>query len=151
MDDWTDRIVGARMALDQEFEPEIRSSEFSRQEWGLVMTAVEFRIEDATDPDRARLVGDTSNLEAVVPEMERVAEQQSSMHGAGEDSGGLLDNVLGALGFGGGGDSGVDEQKVATAESLVADYAEQLQELLEERGRWEEVREAAAGQQEQEQ
>jgi len=148
MDDWTDRIVGARMALDQEFEKEIRGSQFSRQEWGLVMTAVEFRIEDAADPERARLVGDTSNLDAIVPEMERVAQQQSQMHGAGggDDSGGLLDNVLGALGFGGSDDGGVDQEKVAAAESLVADYAEQLQELLEERGRWDEIREAAAQQ-----
>ncbi len=146
MDDWTDRIVGARMALDQEFEKEIRGSQFSRQEWGLVMTAVEFRIEDATDPEHARLVGDTSNLDAIVPEMERVAQQQSNMHGASDDSGGLLDNVLGALGVGGSDDSGVDEQKVAAAETLVAEYTDQLQELLEDRGRWNEVREAAAEQ-----
>jgi hypothetical protein len=148
MEDWTDRIVGARMALDQEFEEQVRGSRFSRQEWGLVMTAVEFRIEDAGDPDRARLVGDTTNLEAIIPEMERVAQQQSNMHGAGgdDDSGGILGNVLGALGLGGSDDGGVDEEKVAAAESLVADYTEELQVKLEEQGRWEEIREAAATQ-----
>jgi hypothetical protein len=148
MDDWTDRLVGARMALDQEFEEQVRGSRFSRQEWGLVMTAVEFRIEDAGDPDRARLVGDTSNLEAIIPEMERVAQQQSNMHGAGgdDDSGGIIDNVLGALGLGGSEDTGVDEEKVAAAESLVADYTDELQVKLEEQGRWDEIREAAAAQ-----
>ncbi|MFB6255890.1 MAG: DUF5799 family protein, partial [Haloplanus sp.] len=59
MSNWTDRIVGDRMAVDREFSDRVRASEFSNQEWGLVMTAVDFEIEHAEDPDRARIVADT--------------------------------------------------------------------------------------------
>lgn len=146
MSDWQDSIVGARMAVDQEFSQRVVESEFNRQQWGLIMTAVEFDIEHPDDPDRARLVADTSKLPHVMPELEN-AGHEGAMMGAGRDpaserGGGLLDSVKGALGLDddGGGD---DEQRRRAAESLAEEYATELQAHLESEGRWAEVRAAA--------
>jgi hypothetical protein len=144
--DWTDRIVGARMAVDDEFEDRLQRSEFSRQEWGLVMTAVEFEIEHADDPDRARIVADTDNLPAIMPELERIGDMSPMGAGAsgssGSSSGGVLDSVKSALGLGGGG-NGIDEEKQENAEQLTAEYAEKLQQHLENKGKWDEIRSVA--------
>ncbi|WP_435194716.1 DUF5799 family protein [Natronomonas sp. EA1] len=143
MSNWQDRIVGARMAVDNEFAPEITNSQFSRQEWGLIMTAVEFDIENA-DTDDARLVADTSNLEDIMPEVERVAkmQQQAGMGGEKEKSG-LLGSVKSALGLGSSkSKKETDAEKVAAAEALAQNYATALQEHLEKNGSWESVRDA---------
>jgi hypothetical protein len=147
MADWTDRIVGARMAVDQEFTERVAESRFSRQQWGLIMTAVAFDVEHPDDPDRARIVADTSKLPAVLPELDNV---ESAMQGTvpgqqSERSGGLLGGLRDALGFGGGdgGDASADEQQQAAAEELAQEYAAELQAHLESNDRWEEVRVAA--------
>jgi hypothetical protein len=145
--DWTDRIVGARMTIDDRYASTVEGSRFSRQEWGLIMTAVEFEIEHAADDERARLVADTSGLSAVMPELERVRNSQGGMGGgtssrrSGESggSGGFLGSMKDALGLGGG---GVDPEETEAAEELAAGYAAELQSYLEEQGRWEEVRAA---------
>jgi hypothetical protein len=145
---WTDRIVGARMAVDGEFSGEIDRSTFSRQEWGLVMTAVEFDIEHADDAERAELVARTDHLEDVLPELERAREAQAAM-AAGQEpdsGGGFLDNLKDALGFGGGGDD-IDEEELREAKRLADAYAGQLQSHLEEQGRWAEIRTAYLEQQ----
>lgn len=143
---WTDRIVGARMATDREFEDRLRQSEFERQEWGLIMTAVEFDIEHPEDPERARLVGDTENLPAIIPELERI-NKDKRMGGAagGRDSGdgGVLGSIKSALGMSGT-DDRFDESKVEAAEALVAEYTDMLQARLESNDRWEEIRRIAA-------
>ena len=142
---WTDMIVGDRMAVDNEFNSEIEASEFSRQEWGLIMTAVEFEIEEP-GTDRARLVANTDNLSAVMPEMDRIAEQQRGMggggSGGGSSGGGLLGSLRDALGLGG--SAGADEDRIRAAEDLADAYAKELQRHLEERGKWEQVCAAAA-------
>jgi hypothetical protein len=145
--DWTDRIAGERMAVDQRFNEHVKASSFSSQQWGLVMTAVEFEIESPGDPDAARIVANTSKLSSVMPEMERVANQ-SPMGGPGGDSGGsggggLLSGVKDALGFGGSG--GGNKQQEEEAARLAQEYAEQLQEKLESNGRWQSVCEQAQG------
>lgn len=144
MPNWTDRIVGARMAVDREFNDHLRGADLSRQEWGLVMTAVEFQIENPENPDDARLFGDTSQLPAILPEMERVANM-NAMSGAPQqdDSGGVLGSIKDRLGFGG--SSGVSDETVDEAERLVGVYTEELQTYLVEHGRWHEVCEIAAG------
>jgi len=145
--DWTELMMRARMTVDQEFEQRVSESEFSRQEWSLVMTAVEFDLHDPDDPETARLVGNTEKLPAVLPEMERVAGA-NPMTGAapapdeGGNGGRLLDSVKGALGLGG--DDGPDEKKIAAAEALVDEYAERLQAELERSGQWEHVLAVAA-------
>jgi hypothetical protein len=58
------------------------------------------------------------------------------------DSEGILDGVKSALGLGGG--DGVDREQLAAAEEMVQMYADDLQEKLQARSKWEEVREAAA-------
>lgn len=144
MSDWRDQIVGARMAVDSEFAPRIENSEFSRQEWGLIMTATTFEIENPGDPEAARLVADTSELPAIMPELEKVASMgPMGAPGGADDSSGILDRLFDAFGLGGG-DGETDEERLAAAERLTAEYARALQEHLEETGRWEDVREAAS-------
>lgn len=145
--DWTDRIVGARMAVDSEFEDRLQHSEFSRQEWGLVMTAVEFDIEHPDDPDRARIVANTSNLDAIMPELDRMSDM-TPMGASDNSSDGVLDSVKNALGFGGGND--IDEEQREQAEQLAAEYAEELQQHLEQRGKWDDIRTIASEQTESE-
>jgi hypothetical protein len=139
MSDWTDAIVGDRMAVDREFNERVRASEFTNQEWGLIMTAAEFDIEDADDPEAARIVSDTEKLPQIMPELENVSSQMNAMPGGGRDDsgGGFLSNVKETL-FGG--DSGPDQAKLEAAEDLTQEYADTLQEHLERKGKWEQVR-----------
>ncbi|GAB3669176.1 DUF5799 family protein [Halopiger thermotolerans] len=151
--DWTDRIVGARMTLDQEFSSRIAESQFSNQQWSLIMTATELEIEHADDPERARIVANTDKLDQIMPELENVQSGMGAMGGpgggsgadagnAGGSGGGLVDSIKGALGLGGGG-SGHDA-KLEAAERLTQEYADELQSKLESNGKWDSVREVAA-------
>lgn len=152
MADWTDQIVGARMSVDQEFSRRVTNSTFSNQEWGLIMTATEFEIEHADDPDRARIVADTSKIDQVLPELEKMSEQMGAMgaggggrRSGGSGGGGFLDSVKSAFGLGGGGDGGDDHADTKqAAEELTQEYAQELQAHLEGNGRWEEIRTIAA-------
>lgn len=152
-------LVGARMRVDSEFATQVEASQFSRQEWSLIMTAVEFDVDRAGDAERARLVADTSKIAEIMPEVQRVADAQGrGMQGMGRPGGsgrslgtGLLDAVSDALGLGrsggrgegGSGDTAVDPETISAAESLVDHYATELQAHLERNGRWEDVRRAA--------
>ncbi|WP_251343278.1 DUF5799 family protein [Haloplanus halophilus] len=142
MSNWTDRIVGDRMAVDREFSERVRASEFTNQEWGLIMTAVEFEIEHPEDPERARIVPDTENLAQMMPELKKVGQGAGPAPGgerSRQDSGtGVLDAVRGALGLG----DGDEEDRLDEAERLVGEYADELQTRLEEQGKWADVREA---------
>lgn len=143
MANWTDSIVGDRMTVDREFNERIAASEFSSQEWGLIMTATELEIEHADDPERARIVADTEKLPQIMPELKNVRSQMAQMGGAPSDSGtassgGLFDSIKGALGFGGGGSADAERQKAA--ERLVQEYADELQRHLESKGKWKQVR-----------
>ncbi|MWV64915.1 hypothetical protein GRS48_08800 [Halorubrum sp. JWXQ-INN 858] len=144
MSDWTDSIVGDRMTVDREFNERVVASEFTSQEWGLIMTATEFEIEDADDPEQARIVADTSKLPAIMPELENVRSQVAAMGGApagddrGGSGGGIVAAIKGALGLGG--DGGPDDEDLAAAERLVGEYADALQAHLEDTGKWERVR-----------
>ncbi len=147
---WTDRIVGARMSVDKEFSSRIASSQFSSQQWSLIMTATEFEIEHPEDPDRAQIVANTEKIDQILPELDNVQSQMGAMGGqaggsqSGSSGGGVLDSIKGALGLGGGdGGSSYDEERQA-AEQLTQEYADQLQSHLESSGRWESVRRAAA-------
>ncbi|NHN58984.1 MULTISPECIES: DUF5799 family protein [Halorussus] len=143
---WQDIIVGDRMAVDQEFAQRVTDSEFSRQEWGLIMTAVEFEIEHPDDDERARIVADTSKVEQVMPELENIRNQMNSMAGGGgggDGGGGVFDSVKDALGLGGGG-GGVDRERVEAANRLAQEYAGELQQRLESQGKWKQVRNAAS-------
>ncbi|MFU8869375.1 DUF5799 family protein [Natronococcus sp.] len=150
---WTDRIVGERMTVDQEFSARVQDSRFSSQQWSLIMTAAEFEIEDADDPERARIVANTEKVDQIIPELENVEQQMGAMGGQGGgggtpgasgSSGGVVDSILGALGLGG--DGGDDrEEQLRAAEQLTQEYADELQNQLESKGRWESVRQAAAG------
>ena len=145
MSNWTDAIVGERMTVDREFNDRIRQSEFSNQEWGLIMTAVEFEIEDATDPEDARIVADTSKLPQIMPELDNISQQMGAMAGGGADggsSGGAFGDIVSDIkdAILGGGGSGVDDQKLEAAERLTQEYADELQRHLESKGKFEQVR-----------
>ncbi|MFC6755395.1 MULTISPECIES: DUF5799 family protein [Haloarcula] len=147
-DDWTGRIAGERMTVDRQFTDRIEASSFSNQQWGLVMTAVEFDIEGADEPETATLVADTSKLPSIMPELDKVG-QGGPMGGvpSGSDSrdssgsGGFLSGVKAALGLAGGGG---DDDRTEEAEQLAQAYADELQQKLESNGRWESVCEQAA-------
>lgn len=140
--DWRDRVVGDRMAVDRDFGPQVEQSRFSRQEWGLIMTATEFEIEHPGDPERARIVADTTNVPAILPEFENLAQGMAGMGSAsGSGSTGFLAAVKNALGLGGG--STPDEGDVEAATELTTAYAAALQARLEDQGRWEEIRAVA--------
>ncbi|TKX51079.1 hypothetical protein EXE48_08325 [Halorubrum sp. ASP1] len=144
MSEWTDAIVGERMTVDNQFNERVAASRFSSQEWGLIMTATEFEIENADDPEAARVVADTSSLPAIMPELENLRSQMAGMGGApggdsgGSGGGGVVDSIKGALGLGGGG--GSSDEELEAAERLVQEYADELQAHLEEVGKWEQVR-----------
>lgn len=144
---WMDRIVGDRMAVDREFTERVNESRFSSQQWGLIMTATEFEIRNPADPENARLVADTEKLPQIMPELEKIDAQVQAAGGAGGStgssggSGGLLGSLKSALGLGGSGASDEDQQ---AAKALVAEYADRLQQRLEEQGKWEPTCEMAA-------
>ncbi len=135
MSNWTDAIVGHRMTVDQEFSERVQASQFSNAEWGLIMTATEFEIDDADDPDSARIVANTSNVEAIIPELESIRSQTAAMGGQPggsreESTAGLFGSLKSALGFGKGGSENVDQEKLAAAERLTQEYAEALHSHL---------------------
>jgi len=146
-DDWTDRFVGDRMAVDQEFNQRVAQSGFSSQEWGMIMTAVELEIENADDPEAARLVADTEKLPQVMPALDDVRDQMGAMGGApsggassSSGGGGIFGTIKSLLGGGGGGND--EREQAATA--LAQEYAEQFQERLESQGKWERACQTAA-------
>ena len=138
--DWTDRIVGERMQVDQEFNEKVAASNFSNQQWGLIMTAVEFEIENPDDPENARIVANTGKVESIVPELENIDQRtgMAAQGGGSGSSGGLLDGVKNALGLGGSG-GGVDREQLAAAEEMAQLYAGDLQDKLQSRGKWDEI------------
>ncbi|MGQ4555654.1 DUF5799 family protein [Halobellus sp. GM3] len=142
MADWTDSIVGDRMAVDREFNDRVESSRFSNQEWGLIMTATELEIENADDPERAQLVADTDKLPQIMPELDNIRSQMPQMGGPdgddGSSGGGFVDSLKGALGISAGG--GSDEERLDDAKRLTQDYANELQRHLESKNKWEQVR-----------
>ncbi|PSP72854.1 hypothetical protein BRC86_11320 [Halobacteriales archaeon QS_3_64_16] len=149
--EWTDRIVGDRMAVDREFTDRIEASQFSRQEWGLVMTATEFEIENPEDDERAQLVANTEKLPAVIPELDRISSQAGAMGAGGEGAGGagggggggVLGSLRNALGLGSGG-GGADDETIEAADRLAQEYASELQRRLKDRGKWAEIRAIAS-------
>jgi hypothetical protein len=145
-EDWTSSIAAERMQLDNEFTDRVTASSFSNQQWSLVMTALEFEIENPEDPEHARIVPDTSNLPTIMPELDRVAQQGPMGGGGGQstsNSGGILSGVKEALGLGGGG----SDERLEEAETLATEYCERLQEKIEASGRWNAICELASSQQ----
>lgn len=146
-DSWQDRVVGARMAVDTDFEDRIEAASFSRQQWSLIMTAASFEIRDADDPERARIVANTDQLDAILPELDEIERQMGAMgggEGGGSSTGGVLSSITDALGLGNGDGSEGEAAQREEATELVQEYAERLQAHLEEADRWEEIRSMAA-------
>ena len=147
--EWSDRIAGDRMAVDQEFASAVENSRFSRQQWGLIMTAVEFEV-DTSAAGEDHLVANTDNLPHVMSELDDVGGGMGGMgamggsegSGGSDGGGGVFGSVKRALGLGG--DGGTDQERLDAAERLTQRYADELQQRLEERGKWDDIR-ASAG------
>ena len=150
MSEWRDMIVGDRMAVDQAFTERVQASQFSNQEWGLIMTATEFELVDADDPESARIVADTDAVESIIPELENLTTGMGPMVGSSESSGdgggigGVIDAITSALGLtGNADDDGVDKETLGAAESLTQAYAEELHAHLKAEDKFESIRQVA--------
>ena len=145
MSEWRDMLVGDRMAVDQAFTDRVQGSAFTNQEWGLIMTATELDIENADDPEAARLVADTEAVESIMPELAAIRSRSGPIAGGADEGAndpGIIDSIKGALGFSNDDDDGVDQERLAAAESLAQEYADELQQHLEANDSFEAVREA---------
>ena len=147
-DGWTDNLAGARMQVDQQFNDRILDSRFTNQEWGLIMTAVDFEIENPESPGEAELVANTDDLEHIVSELGNIQQQ---MGGSPEpvdegSSGGLLGGKLGKYidALRTNSRSGNEREKLEDATELVEAYTSELQAFLEEQGRWGQICDLAA-------
>jgi hypothetical protein len=150
MSGWTDHFVGDRMAVDREFSERVAASEFSSQEWGTIMTAVEFEIEEPESPSRARVVADTSKVDQVIPALEEMEQAMGTGggspggRGGGGGSGLSVGDVFGSIveKLGLGGDDA--EDRTAAAAALADEYAAQFQQHLQDQDKWERACEVAA-------
>ena len=154
---WTDQFVGDRMAVDREFTERVAASEFSSQEWGTIMTAVEFEIEEPESPANARVVADTSKVDQVLPAIESMREGMGmggapgaggggtggNGRGSGGSGSGLFGSIKNSLGLGGSGGDDADH-RAESAAALADEYAQRFQEHLEEHGKWTQACEVAA-------
>lgn len=130
--EWRDLIVGDRMQIDQQFAERVRQSEFTNQQWSLIMTAVELEVQGTGE--ETTLVADTSRVPDIIPELDRINQQMGAQPGAPDlDGGGLVDSIKSSLGLGGG---SADEETIRAAERLAADYATELESHLRETGKW---------------
>ncbi len=146
---WTDMIAGARMQVDQQFQQQVTSSQFSNQQWGLIMTAVQFEIDSPESPEEAEIVANTEQVPHIIPELENIPDGMGGVPqrtGGGESSG-LLGRVKNLFSGGKQGSSSANEQKEKAAIELVEAYTVELQNFLEQQGRWEEICAAYAEQQ----
>jgi|AntDeeMetagen285_2_1112576.scaffolds.fasta_scaffold17029_1 hypothetical protein len=146
--EWSDRIAGDRIAVDQEFTSTVENSQFSRQQWGLIMTAVEFEVDGSADGED-QLVANTDNLPHIMPELDNVGGGMGGMGAMGDESsdgsgggGGVFGSVKRALGMSDDGDT--DQERIDAAERLTQRYADELQQRLEDRNKWDDIR-ASAG------
>jgi hypothetical protein len=150
-DKWSDMLAGARMQVDQQFQRRLEQSDFTNQEWGLVMTAVDFEVLNADDPEEAQLVANRDQIRQIIPELDSIQRQMGGAARPVEsnpDGGGMFGRVKQYLNFLSDDTSDEpDEERLAKAKVLVDEYTEQLEAYLRDRDRWEEVREAAAAQQ----
>lgn len=138
MSDWTAEFVGDRMTVDQAFNEQVAASAFTHQEWGTIMTAVDFEIDGAETPATAELVANTEDIEEILPALDEIEQQRGAIGpggGAAEDTtGGILDTLTDRLGLG---DTEDNDDRLAAAEGLADAYAEAFQEHLEREGKWE--------------
>lgn len=137
------------MQVDQRFADRVNNSRFSNQQWGLIMTAAEFDIQNPADPEEATMVADTEKLEHVIPELDNIPEGMGAPSGGGQsgrrDTSGLLGKLTGL--FAGGDDGGGEAEQEVAARKLVEEYATELERYLHEEGRWEELCASAAAEQ----
>jgi hypothetical protein len=145
-EEWLDRLAGARMQVDQQFNDRVRNSQFSNQQWGLIMTAVEFDIENPGNPADATLVARTDNVEKILPELDNIQQGMGGLQRQNQRSsgGGLFSQLRSYLPGGKDTSDGHDADQLDAATALVEEYTTELQAYLKEEGRWDDICESAA-------
>ena len=146
---WRDLIAGDRMRVDQEFAGAVQQSGFSRSEWGMIMTAVDFEVEG--EGESARLVADTSKVDVIMPELDKIVRQMGGESSGGSSgslfsrtlAGSIVDSLRSSFGAGGSGGGSGRADRRQEAIRLANDYADALQGHLENRDRWERIRDLA--------
>jgi len=136
MADWYSRAAHERVQVDQTFNARLRDKPVTAHQWGLLMTAIEFDIVNPEEPERARIVPDVSKVDSV---LEQVKEAEDASNAPAPDSPGVVERVKRTLGL-----SDPEDPYKRAARSLASQYATELQEELEEQGRWEESCQRAA-------
>jgi hypothetical protein len=146
--EWTDQLAGARMQVDQRFQDTLEASSFTNQEWGLVMTAIDWDIENPDTPEEAELVADTDQLSEIIPELENIQNQMGGSQRPveeGPDTQGFLGRIKRYIhDLTSNTSSQSSKKRYNDAVELVEGYTMELQSFLEERGRWADVCAAAA-------
>jgi hypothetical protein len=154
MPEWTDKLARARIQVDKEFYESIERSQFTEQEWGLIMRATEWRVANPESPEHAKLVAETDKVAEILPQLSRIrqdvqtaaagpeaARQRTLAEGFSGWINGFVEMLSRAV------TSNSRDSRVEDAEALAAEYAERVQDYLERRGKWNEVRKAAAEEQ----
>ena len=142
MSHWTDAIIRERMAVDEEFEMNIADSEFTKQEWNIMMSMLDLKITNVDDPENAQVGANMEKLPEILKKMESVETRPNqSAADTGEPKGiaGKLRAKLFGVKVGDvisfdRGDDEIDAERLQTAEQLVDDYLSNLQSQLETRG-----------------
>lgn len=142
MSHWTDAIISERIAVDEEFEMNVADSEFTKQEWNIMMSMLELKITNVDDPENAQVSANVEKLPEILKNLESVEtrpSQPAANTGEPKGIGGKLRAKLFGIKVGDvisfdRGDDGIDEKRLQTAEQLVNDYLSALQTQLEMTG-----------------
>ena len=104
----------------------------------------------ADAPDEAQLVANREQIKQIIPELDSIQQEMGGAQRPVEsnpDGSGLFGRLQQYLGFlSDNGSSTSDDERLRMAKTLVGEYTRQLEAHLRDRGRWEEIRQAAAKQ-----
>lgn len=139
-EEWERLIIWDRIAVDQQFAGRVEHSQFTTEQWELIMTAVELTIE--SPEGTPRLVADTTELPEVIPYLKSLPAQSPN---AGTDSFGFLSSIRSLFSPSGTPSRGArDDDVLADATALANEYAQVLQSHLEATDKWDDIAEIAA-------
>lgn len=129
-------LIGHRMNADKVFASRVAESRFSRAEWDLIMSIVEFEIDDPSDPETAKLLPVTDDLDDALAATDEIPTVNASdPYSAGSpQSESFLDRLTNWIGR-----FSLDDERREKATVLVNEYAATLQGQLRQRDVWDEL------------
>lgn len=132
---WDDHLIGDRMEVDQKFQSHVENAGLSNQSWELIMRAVQFEIVHDQANDEYTIQTQFDRLDSVLPAVAGAQKWEGELtRQEPEQSSGLFSKLNELLGRS---KSGEDYRE--QAEDLATAYAEELQEHLVERDKWDEI------------